>query len=111
MSSAASQSRLLKTRSRLAILFSAVLLGFGFNAGFSGAARAAEAPVNIGVVQIVDHEALNDTVRGIVDGMAERGWKDGEKARFDLQNAHGDQSTLKNIGDRFVSEPAFTGRF
>ncbi|WP_288594942.1 ABC transporter substrate binding protein [uncultured Sutterella sp.] len=96
MSEAVSQGRLLKTRSRLAILFSAALFGFGFNAGMVETAAAADAPVNIGVVQIVDHEALNDTVRGIVDGMAERGWKDGEKAHFDLQNAHGDQSTLKN---------------
>ena len=102
MSNAVSRSPSLKTRSRLAILFSAALLGFGLQT--AGEAKAAEAPVSIGVVQIVDHEAHNDTVRGIVDGMADRGWKEGGKARFDLQNAHGDQSTLKNIGDRFVSE-------
>ena len=62
---------------------------------------AAEAPL-IGVVQLVDHEALNDSVRGITDGLKARGLA----GSLDLQNAHGDQSTLKTIGDRFVHKDA-----
>lgn len=68
---------------------------------FGPASAAAEAPL-IGVVQLVDHEALNDSVRGITDGLKARGLA----GSLDLQNAHGDQSTLKTIGDRFVHKDA-----
>ena len=63
-------------------------------------------PLTIGIVQLVEHEALDAAVRGIVDGLAERGWKDGEKIKFDRQNAQADQSNLHNIAARFASEKA-----
>ena len=59
--------------------------------------------IPVGVVQLVEHEALDATVRGFIDALAERGWKDGEKIRIDRQNAQGDQATLAAIGTRFVS--------
>ena len=54
-------------------------------------------------MQLVEHEALDATVKGFIDELAARGFKDGENIRIDHQNAQGDQATLANIGTRFVS--------
>ena len=78
-------------------LIAAAAVTFSGLAVLGPAFAAAEAPL-IGVVQLVDHEALNDSVRGITDGLKARGLA----GSLDLQNAHGDQSTLKTIGDWFV---------
>lgn len=64
---------------------------------------AQQAPIPVGVVQLVEHEALDATVKGFIDELAARGFKDGENIRIDHQNAQGDQATLANIGTRFVS--------
>lgn len=66
--------------------------------------QAAEALMPIGVVQIVQHQALDEASRGIVDGLAERGYKDGVNIKLDIQNAQGDQSNLHNIVNRFISD-------
>ena len=57
----------------------------------------------IGVVQIVQHDALDASRKGIVDALAERGYKDGQNIKLDIQNAQGDQSNLHNIVNRFIS--------
>ncbi len=59
--------------------------------------------MNIGIVQLVEHDALDAANRGIIDGMAKRGFKDGVNVKFDKQNAQADQSNLHNIATRFVS--------
>lgn len=64
---------------------------------------ASSAPLSIGVVQIVEHEALDDAVRGFQERLAERGYKLGVDVKLDLQNAQGDQATLQAIANRFVS--------
>lgn len=67
-----------------------------------GAAQAEE-PIRIGLVQLVEHEALDAASRGIVEGLAERGFKEGVNITIDRQNAQADQSNLHNIASRFVS--------
>lgn len=57
----------------------------------------------IGIVQLVEHDALYASNRGIVDALAERGFKDGVNIKLDKQNAQADQSNLHNIAQRFVS--------
>lgn len=86
---------------RRRLIAAAAAVTFSGLAVFGPAFAAAEAPL-IGVVQLVDHEALNDSVRGITDGLKARGLA----GSLDLQNAHGDQSTLKTISDRFVHKDA-----
>lgn len=55
----------------------------------------------IGVVQLVEHGALDAANKGFVDGLASKGFKDNVK--FDQQNAQADQSNLQTIGQRFVN--------
>jgi len=73
------------------------------------AAEETEAPeetlsFTIGIVQIVEHAALDASREGFIQALADNGYVEGENVTYDVQNAQGDQSTLSTIGDRFVSE-------
>lgn len=57
----------------------------------------------IGIIQYVDHVALNSAREGFVEALADNGYVDGENILIDLQNAQGDQSNLSTISDRFVA--------
>lgn len=59
--------------------------------------------VKIGIVQLVEHNALDAANKGFVDGLASKGYKEGENVEFDRQNAQADQSNLQNIAQRFVN--------
>lgn len=87
----------------------ALIVSAAIAAGLTGcgedkaAAPKEAAMMNIGIVQLVEHDALDAANRGIIDGMAKRGFKDGVNVKFDKQNAQADQSNLHNIATRFVS--------
>ena len=59
--------------------------------------------VNVGIVQLVEHAALDAANKGFVDGLASKGYKEGQNITFDKQNAQADQSNLQNIAHRFVN--------
>lgn len=84
-------SRWMKTAA-VAAMVSAALTGCGED-------KKAEAPKTIGIVQLVEHDALNAANRGITDALKERG----VTMEIDRQNAQADQSNLRNIAQRFVS--------
>lgn len=84
-------SRWMKTAA-MAAMVSAALTGCGED-------KKAEAPKTIGIVQLVEHDALDAANRGITDALKERG----VTMEIDRQNAQADQSNLRNIAQRFVS--------
>lgn len=57
--------------------------------------------MKVGVVQIVQHPALDEANKGFVEALNKRGLSD--KIEIDQQNAQGDQSNLRSIANRFVS--------
>jgi putative ABC transport system substrate-binding protein len=59
--------------------------------------------LNIGIIQYVDHVALNVARDGFIDALKDNGYVDGENITLDIQNAQGDQSNLSSISDRFIS--------
>lgn len=65
-------------------------------------AFAADDVLKIGVLQLVEHPALDDAYRGFVDGLIEEGFVDGENIEIDFQNAQADQSNLMTMSERFV---------
>ena len=65
--------------------------------------KAGQKVFQIGVLQLVQHGALDDSNRGFVDGLASKGFKDKVNLKIDQQNAQGDQSNLKTISQRFVN--------
>ena len=92
----------------------AVVLGLtavciaGVIAGCSGEQNAAggsgdKKSVKVGIVQLVEHNALDAANKGFVDGLKERGYEEGKNLSIDRQNAQADQSNLQNISQRFVS--------
>ncbi|MBS4768017.1 MAG: ABC transporter substrate-binding protein [Burkholderiales bacterium] len=92
---------------RLVLLGAAVLTAFTLTACDDKKAApqntAAEKQYNIGVVQLVEHKALDEANKGFVDALAARGFKEGKNVKFDFQNAQADQSNLRNIAQRFTS--------
>lgn len=51
----------------------------------------------IGIVQLVEHNALDAANKGFVDGLKERGYEEGKNITIDRQNAQADQSNLCRI--------------
>lgn len=54
----------------------------------------------VGIVQLVQHEALDAATKGFKDALTE---KLGDKVEFDEQNAAGDSATCSTISNQFVS--------
>lgn len=94
---------------RSLIAVAVALTGSAIVGGLSGCGKKEAAQqggktlIPIGIVQLVEHEALDAANRGIVDALAERGYKEGVNVTIDRQNAQADQSNLQNIAARFVS--------
>lgn len=59
---------------------------------------------SIGIIQYMDHVALDSAREGFVTALKENGYIDGENITIDVQNAQGDQTNLSTISDRFISE-------
>ena len=56
----------------------------------------------IGVVQYVEHPALDATYTGFKEELAAKGYKDGDNIKLDFKNAQGDQNTLNTIATQLV---------
>ncbi|NLO86351.1 MAG: ABC transporter substrate-binding protein [Clostridiales bacterium] len=67
-----------------------------------GAAAAEGEQLKIGIIQLVQHDALDACYYGFVQALADNGYVDGENIVIDYQNGQGDQSNLATIADRFV---------
>ena len=57
----------------------------------------------IGVVQLMQHGALDQANQGMIDGLKDNGFEKGKNLEIDQQNAQGDQSNLQSISQQFVS--------
>ena len=92
---------------KAAALCAAAIMSFGLLAG-CGSDKAADnsgdKQYKIGIVQLVEHDALDAANKGFVDGLKERGFEEGKNLVIDQQNAQADQSNLQNIGQRFVND-------
>lgn len=59
--------------------------------------------VKIGIIQIVEHEALDSARKGFIEALGSKGFKDGENIEIEYQNAQGDVPTTQTIARNFVS--------
>ncbi len=78
------------------MIVSVLLSSFAFAEG--------TAQVKIGIIQQVQHGALDASYEGFVQALADNGYVDGQNIIIDYQNGQGDQSNLAAIADRFVSK-------
>lgn len=60
--------------------------------------------VKIGIIQIVEHPALDAARLGFLAVLAENGYVEGENLTVDYQNAQGDMSTASAIAQKFAAD-------
>jgi putative ABC transport system substrate-binding protein len=81
----------------LLVLLAAILLLTGCAAG------SQKSGYSIGIIQYVEHVALDSSREGFVNALKDNGYVEGQNITIDIQNAQADQSNLSTISDRFVS--------
>lgn len=88
-----------------AVALSALMIGAAF-AGCSAAEPEAEKKTefNIGICQLVQHEALDAATQGFMDKLKEMGDAEGITFNFDNQNASGETTNCTTITSKFVSD-------
>lgn len=76
----------------------------GTSAAQSTASSAGTKVFHIGVVQLVEHPALDAAYKGFVDGLKEAGYVDGQNIKLDYQNAQGEQANCQTIATKLVND-------
>ena len=59
---------------------------------------------DIGILQLTEHPALDAAREGFVKALADNGLVEGQNVTIDVQNAQNDQSNLKTMAQKFVSD-------
>ncbi len=60
--------------------------------------------IKIGVIQFVEHPALDASYQGFVDALADNGYVDGENISIDLENAQAEPSNCNTIATQFLND-------
>jgi putative ABC transport system substrate-binding protein len=93
-----------KWKTVVAAAMAVLALGLaGCGGGSSSKAEQGTKQHKVGIVQLVEHSALDAANKGFVDGLAKKGFQEGKNITYDRQNAQADQSNLQNIAQRFVN--------
>lgn len=92
-----------KLTSLLAIILSLLTLVVGCGNQNTDSKNTDSGNVSIGIIQYMDHVALDAAREGFIAALKDNGYVEGENLSIDYQNAQGDQSNLSTISDRFVS--------
>ncbi len=69
----------------------------------NGSGNPLSKKVTVGIIQYMDHVALDSAREGFIEALKENGYVEGENLTIDYQNSQGDQSNLSTICDRFVN--------
>ena len=75
--------------------------GGGEEPAEESAEGGAEGTYKVGIIQQLEHNALDEATRGFQDTLTE---KLGDKVEFDYQNAQGEQTNCATISTKFVSD-------
>jgi putative ABC transport system substrate-binding protein len=65
---------------------------------------AADTVYKIGVCQLVQHDALDASYNGFIDGLKEAGFEEGKNLKIDYQNAQGEQANCATIASKLVND-------
>lgn len=60
--------------------------------------------IQLGVIQLTEHVALDAAYEGFVAGLKEAGYEEGKNITIDYNNAQGDQSNCTTIAQKLVNE-------
>ncbi|MGR3807906.1 ABC transporter substrate-binding protein [Pasteurella testudinis] len=92
--------KLVKTLAAKALIVTAL----GGLAVMNGAIAAEAAPQKVAITTIVEHPALEEIRKGIVDQLANERFVDGKTIKIDYQNAQGSSATAGQIARKFVGD-------
>lgn len=91
----------------ISIFCASILLSTSLLAGCSKtpneSANSENKTYSIGISQIVEHPALDDARKGIIDALKEEGFIEGQNLEIDFQNAQGEMANAQTIADGFAS--------
>ncbi|MDF2632814.1 MAG: transporter substrate binding protein [Caproiciproducens sp.] len=74
------------------------------SASSQAASAADQKKLKIGIVQLVEHPALDAAYKGFVDGLAKEGYVDGKNITLDYENAQGEQPNCQTIASKLVND-------
>ena len=77
--------------------------GCGANTENSGSSEAGKKVFKIGVIQLVEHVALDASYQGFVDGLKEAGYIDGDNIKIEFQNAQNEQANCVTIANTLIN--------
>lgn len=83
--------------------FAAVALLCAAAIGLSGCSKG-DKKIKIGVIQLVEHSALDANYKGFVDGLKEAGYEDGKNISIDYHNAQGEQVNCVTIAEKLIND-------
>lgn len=63
-----------------------------------------EEKIKIGVLQLIQHPALDDANKGFIEALKDRGYIDGENIEIDQKNAQGKIDIANQIAGQFVTD-------
>ncbi len=66
--------------------------------------KSGNGKIRIGVVQLVEHSALDANYKGFVDGLAEAGYVDGQNITIDYHNAQGEPANCVTIANKLIND-------
>lgn len=72
--------------------------------GAEGEREAVAESYAIGIVQLVEHLALDEARAGFIDALDAEGFKEGENLTVDYKNAQGEMPTALTISEGFVAD-------
>lgn len=93
-------------RKKISVLIS-ILLGTTIFIGCSNKSSeslGSKKSVSIGISQIAEHPALDDSREGFEEALKSKGYDEGKNLTIDFKNAQGDTSTSQMISQNFVNE-------
>ncbi len=73
-------------------------------AGNGAASASSQKQIKIGVIQLVEHPALDAAYKGFVDGLKKEGYEDGKNIKISYENAQGEQANCQTIANKLVNE-------
>lgn len=65
---------------------------------------AVEETFDVGIIQLVEHPALDASRDGFIAALNDAGYTDGDKIKIDYQNGQNSRDTLNTISQKFVND-------
>ncbi|MGL5151076.1 MAG: ABC transporter substrate-binding protein [Clostridium sp.] len=92
-------------KKKLVMLLCGLMLGTTLTAcGEKKEESKGEAQKTVGIIQFVQHPALDEAYKGFVDGLKEKGFEDGKNIKLDFKNAQNKQDMSQTIASGFASD-------